>query len=174
MTATRRSISPAELKRASVPVLSDLRTPVVKPVEVEDFVRKHYEVEVVQKGNNVIYHFFPRKGSLDFYPDHFIFGTLMEDAFVWAASPNLDTQADYYNKQDAKAISRASEPNHALGQPTFCLQVFDVMDRIGAERVMGEKFLGRLDHLLDRVSRELMSKSAEELRRDMLRRRWRD
>jgi len=120
------------------------------------YERRYYDVEIIFKPNgDVDYHFFPQKGRFDFPFAYKIMGMVLEDAAVWAVDTRTKSEADYYDREIAKWFSRAGEdPNRSLGQPTFFVRFQKVGDKLGAEKMLVDKFLGRIDHLMDIISTE--------------------
>jgi hypothetical protein len=118
------------------------------------YERQFYDVEVTFKANgDVDYHFFPPKGRFDFPFNFRIVGILLEDAALWSVGPNVKTEADYFDRDVAQWFMRAGEdPTRSLGQPTFFVRFQKVGQRMGAEEILIDRFLGRLDTLLKEVS----------------------
>jgi len=118
------------------------------------YEKQFYDVEVVFKANgDVDYHFFPLKGRFDFPFSFRIIGLLIEDAAVWSVGPSVQTEADYFDREIAQWFMRAGEdPSRSLGQPTFFVRFQKVGHRMGAEEILIDRFLGRLDMLLKEVS----------------------
>lgn len=129
-----------------------LPTPLIPQIQE----RKFYVVELVEKDGDVLYHFWPPKGVFAFPFGENIFGMLLEDSFVWALGDQIEAEADYFDRTVAAHFSRGDDPEKALGQPTFWVKVVGVAKRIGAQEVLVDKVLGRLDKVLTEASIEVM------------------
>jgi len=137
--------------------------------------RRFYDVEIAfQPNGDVIYHFFPKKGSFDFTFNEKVTGMILEDAFVWAVGGDIPAEADFFGRQIAQHFVRANDPTRALGQPTFCVKVQKAGNRMGAERILVERFLGRLDSLFEKASKYSLNGEIHLLEKDLRRNRWRD
>jgi len=118
--------------------------------------RKFYVVELVEKDGDVLYHFWPPKGVFAFPFGEELFGMLLEDSFVWALGNGVEAEADYFDRELAAHFSRGDDPEKALGQPTFWVKVVNVAKRIGAQEILVDRVLGRLDQVLAEASVEVM------------------
>ena len=136
--------------------------------------RKFYDVEVIFKSANVVYHFYPPKGHVEFPFSAKVFGLLLEDAYVWAVGRQVGAKADYFNAIDAKFFVRAEDPSRSLGQPTFYVELEDVGNRLGAQKILIDRFLGRLDTLLDRAASKMLGMTEAALLAELKSNRWRD
>lgn len=152
-------------QQAKVPTLISFRA----------YERDLYDVEVsFQQNGDIIYHFYPKKGSFDFVFRRDVTGMLIEDAFIWAVGPEIAAEADYFDHKTAQHFARASDPSRVLGQPTFYVKAKEAGNRLGAERIMIDRFLGRLDSLFEKARTYVLSGRLSELRRSLKTDRWRD
>ena len=114
--------------------------------------RRLYVAEIVEKAPDVVYHFWPPKGTFEFPFGEQIFGMLLEDAFVWGVGDGISAEADYFDRKVAQHFSRGDDPKRPLGQPTFWVKLANVANRPGAQKILVDRILGRLDTLLDDAS----------------------
>ena len=155
----------SEAERAHVPT----------SVPFRNYERRLYDVEIAfQPNGDVVYHFFPKKGSFEFSFGEKVVGMILEDAFVWAVGKGIDAEADYFGRHIVQHFVRANDPTRSLGQPTFCITVPKVGNRLGAESLLIDRFLGRLDSLLERAASYSLGGEAVRLEKDLRAKRWRD
>jgi hypothetical protein len=136
--------------------------------------RKFYDVEIMfRQDGDVIYHFFPQRGMFDFQPNPRIFSLLVEDAYVWAVGVP-DVEADYFTKEIAQYFVRAEDPSRPLNQSTLCVTVRKVGDRLAADKILIDRYFGRLDELCGRAMARAVEIGKVRLESELLHHRWRD
>jgi hypothetical protein len=126
-----------------------------------------------QKSGDVVYHFFPKRGNLEFHLGWKVFGLLLEDAMVTIVGRSVSAKADYLPTEIAKNFSRSESPDTALGQPTFWVELKGVGNRPGAEYMLIDRVLHKFDELLARAAGVSLDKSRTHLFNDISSRRWR-
>lgn len=144
-------------------------------IPFRNYERKEYDVEIAfQPNGDVVYHFFPKKSAFDFVFSERTFGMLLEDAFIWASKGKIDAEADFFDRNIAKHFVRANDPSRSLGQPTFCITLRKVGNRLGAEEILVDRFLGRLDMLLEKATSFFLKGEGHLLEAELKKNRWRN
>jgi hypothetical protein len=107
-------------------------------------VFESFEVEFTENGDDVIYHFWPRKGERDFPPD---FGLDLEIGFKAVLPPTADVRADYTDRQEAAAILRfGQDPNEESEPlPTFYVRVVGWASNPMADRFLKNEVFSCID-----------------------------
>ncbi len=131
----------------------------VLPYQV--YEKRFFEVEVIfRDSGDVIYHFFPKRGAFNFPISDRLFGMLLEDAFLVSVGQDAvvkGAEADYMNREEARFITRANEPDRALGQPTYYVRLTKLGTRPFAQTILVERVLARIEMLVEECARESLS-----------------
>lgn len=149
------------------------------PLPYQAYSRLGYDVEVIfQETGDVIYHFFPRKGRIEFPFGHQVFGMLVEDALVYCLGDLLREvgEADYMSADEARFyfIARADDPMRIAGQATIFVKLKGLGKRRAAQDILVDRPLGRLDLLIERANTESLASPPHSLYFKIRDRRWRD
>ncbi len=104
---------------------------------------KEFDVEFADKGNDIVYHFWPKKGASNF-PDGFSMN--LEDAFSSILPDTADVRAAFTSKEEAKILSKFGDidsppvpsyyirvigwANNPLSEKFLKIEVFKTLDKL--------------------------------------------
>ena len=102
------------------------------------------DVDVADIGDDIVYHFWPRKGDLDFPPK---FATYLEEAFMAVLPTDADVRADYTNRDEAAAFMRFNESADSESDPvpTYYVRVVGWADNPMSDTFLKKKVFDELD-----------------------------
>lgn len=116
-----------------------------------EFIEKGYrnfDVELADVGNDIVYHFWPKKGFSDFPVG---FGLFLEKAFQEVLPAAADVRAAYTSKEEAQLVMRYSDKEDEPKEPapSFFVKVIDWADNPMSDRFLRADVLSTLDSFLE-------------------------
>ena len=105
-----------------------------RPIQFDVQEYKYFEAEIATIANDIVYHFWPPEGELDFPP---FFAVALEDAFRSVLPEDADVRAEYMNRTEAAAFMRVNDSTgEGAPVPTYYVRVIGWGDH-----PMSDKFL---------------------------------
>jgi hypothetical protein len=132
--------------------MSDQSEEIEMPISLE-FTEKELkfcDVEFVDSGEDVVYHFWPSKGDMDFPPS---FAVCLESAFKAVLPTSADVRAEYTSRDEATAFMRyGSDPSSDSDPvPTYYVRVVGWAGNPMSDRFLKDKIFRELDQALSEV-----------------------
>lgn len=121
-----------------------------KPIHFEEFKFQYFDVEVAEKGQDYIYHFWPPNDGDTFVPG---FAKCLETGFRKTLPATADVRADYTNREESAVLSKHAEMEVRLDKESRSLsdtkwiprETYFVRIVGGAQYPLAETFLkGRI------------------------------
>lgn len=115
-TQNRMSDSSTQTEEGGVDAL-----PAPRAIQFDVQEYKYFEAEIATVGNDVVYHFWPPEGKLDFPP---FFAVALEGAFRSVLPEDADVRAEYMNRTEASAFMRVNDSSgEGAPVPTYYVRV---------------------------------------------------
>lgn len=113
-----------------------------------------FEVEYTDKGDDIVYHFWPKNDETWFLPGRppEIFGMTLEEAFKSVLPEDADVRADYMTPQEALVLMRygEDEAKPALPRETYSVRVVGYANNLMADKFLKAKVFQELDKAVAR------------------------
>ena len=124
-------------------------SPLPQPPQFAEWNQEYYDVEVANIGEDVVYHFWPTKGTSDF-PNEF--ARKLEDAFKSSLPADADVRAEYSNREEAAIFMRFNETDvDSDPVPTYYVRVVGYANNPVADTMLRKRLFDKLDSLLSEV-----------------------
>ena len=123
---------------------SSMDMPIPTPIEFETKSFKFFDVEFTERGNDVVYHFWPVRGELDFPPK---FGETLEKAFLSVLPESADVRAEYMDKFEAEMLMRFDDDATQESEPvpTYYIRVVGWADNPMCDIILKNRVLNNLE-----------------------------
>ena len=118
------------------------------PLAFETRAFQEFDVEFADKGNDIVYHFWPKKGENDF-PDGF--AKSLEDAFLSVLPDTADVRAGFTSREEAKILSKFGDIN-SPPVPSYYIRVIGWANNPLSEKFLKIEVFKRLDKLVSNNS----------------------
>lgn len=117
------------------------------PIHFENKTFSEFDVEVGERGKDIIYHFWPKKGA-DAFPGGF--SERLEDAFKSVLPETADVRAAFTSKEEAEILSKFGDID-SPPVPSYYVRVIGWADNPMSEKFLKNKVFQRLSDLLAAV-----------------------
>lgn len=103
------------------------------------------DVDVADIGGDIVYHFWPRPGDVDFPPK---FARYLEDAFKAVLPTDADVRAEYTDRAEAAAFMRFNESpdSQSAPVPTYYVRVVGWAANPMSDTFLKKKVFEELDN----------------------------
>tara|TARA_Y100000114_G_scaffold121362_2_gene116530 strand:- start:565 stop:963 length:399 start_codon:yes stop_codon:yes gene_type:complete len=114
------------------------------PLQFSNKSFNEFDVEIAERGEDIIYHFWPKKDAADF-PNGF--ARNLEDAFKSILPETADVRAAFTSKEEAKVLSKFGDID-SPPVPSYYVCVIGWANNPLSEKFLKNTVLTRLDSYL--------------------------
>ena len=113
-------------------------------IKFEDYTSESFTVEHAVRGDDVVYHYFPRENENTFMPN---FGVYLERAYKRVLPETADVRADFINLDEATLILRHSQDTSEEKPPaeSFYVCVKDMANNPMSDVILKQKIFTFLE-----------------------------